>query len=79
MFIALSAKWKANTRHLLNGVAEKVKHFYRSYANNRHKMTTITPSPHLHPYNCDDNRHDLRPFLYNSNFDIQFSQIDKLT
>lgn len=27
-------------------IAHKVKHFYREYARNRHKMTTITPSYH---------------------------------
>lgn len=27
-------------------------------------MTTLTPSLHLEEYSCDDNRFDLRPFLY---------------
>lgn len=32
-------------------VAEKVKHFFFTYAINRHKMTTLTPSVHMvsHP------------------------------
>ena len=31
---------------------------------NRHKMTIITPSLYSDIYNCDDNRYDLRQFLY---------------
>ncbi|KAL1956604.1 hypothetical protein VTO42DRAFT_6951 [Malbranchea cinnamomea] len=45
-------------------VAEKVKRFYHYYGINRHKMTTLTPSLHSNDYSPDDNRFDLRPFLY---------------
>lgn len=45
-------------------VAEKVKRFYHYYAINRHKMTTLTPALHSNDYSPDDNRFDLRPFLY---------------
>lgn len=45
-------------------VAEKVKRFFHYYAINRHKMTTLTPSLHSNDYSPDDNRFDLRPFLY---------------
>lgn len=45
-------------------VAEKVKRFFHYYAINRHKMTTLTPSLHSNDYSPDDNRYDLRPFLY---------------
>ena len=31
---------------------------------NRHKMTVLTPSYHAESYSPDDNRFDLRPFLY---------------
>lgn len=41
-------------------------------------MTTITPSYHAENYSCDDNRYDLRPFLYNSNWTWQFERIDAL-
>ena len=41
-------------------IAHKVKHFFRRYAINRHKMTTITPSYHAENYSPDDNRFDLR-------------------
>ncbi|KAF4830458.1 Glutamine-dependent NAD(+) synthetase [Colletotrichum tropicale] len=44
--------------------AEKVKKFFHFYAINRHKMTTLTPSLHCNDYSPDDNRFDLRPFLY---------------
>ncbi|KAI1440613.1 glutamine-dependent NAD(+) synthetase with GAT domain-containing protein [Annulohypoxylon stygium] len=47
-------------------VAEKVKRFFHFYAINRHKMTTLTPALHCNPYSPDDNRFDLRPFLYPS-------------
>ncbi|KAL1505640.1 hypothetical protein ABEB36_005159 [Hypothenemus hampei] len=58
-------------------VAEKVKHFFRCYAINRHKMTVLTPSYHAEGYSPDDNRFDLRPFLYRANWSWQFRAIDK--
>ncbi|KAL1961584.1 hypothetical protein VTN77DRAFT_1436 [Rasamsonia byssochlamydoides] len=45
-------------------IAEKVKRFFHYYAINRHKMTTLTPSLHCNDYSPEDNRFDLRPFLY---------------
>ena len=57
-------------------VAAKVKFFFRMYAINRHKTTVLTPSYHAENYSPDDNRFDLRPFLYNSNWVWQFSKID---
>jgi len=47
-------------------IYEKVRHFYYYYGINRHKMTTLTPSYHAEAYSPDDNRFDLRPFLYPS-------------
>ncbi|KAJ9660583.1 glutamine-dependent NAD(+) synthetase [Coniosporium apollinis] len=47
-------------------VYEKVRRFYYFYAINRHKMTTMTPAYHAEQYSPDDNRFDLRPFLYPS-------------
>ena len=57
-------------------VAEKVKRFFRYYAINRHKMTTLTPSYHAESYSPDDNRFDLRQFLYNTRWTWQFHRID---
>ncbi|TRM65351.1 hypothetical protein BD626DRAFT_217279 [Schizophyllum amplum] len=57
-------------------IAAKVKLFYFEYARNRHKMTTITPAYHAESYSPDDNRFDLRPFLYPSRFPWQFKKID---
>ncbi|XP_061526589.1 glutamine-dependent NAD(+) synthetase isoform X2 [Phycodurus eques] len=57
-------------------VAQKVKHFFRMYSVNRHKMTTVTPSYHAESYSPDDNRFDLRPFLYNTHWNWQFRSID---
>ena len=37
-------------------IAEKVKHFFRFYAINRHKTTVLTPSYHAENYSPDDNR-----------------------
>ncbi|KAH6658121.1 putative glutamine dependent NAD+ synthetase [Truncatella angustata] len=45
-------------------IADKVKRFFHYYAINRHKMTTLTPALHSNDYSPDDNRFDLRPFLY---------------
>jgi NAD+ synthase (glutamine-hydrolysing) len=74
MFRRLQSIWKdRSTEHVLN----KVKLFFRKYAVNRHKMTTITPSLHCESYSLDDNRYDLRQFLYNSYWTFQFNNIDK--
>ncbi|MCA9960238.1 MAG: NAD(+) synthase, partial [Anaerolineales bacterium] len=59
-------------------VAAKVKHFFYYYAINRHKMTVLTPSYHAESYSPDDNRFDLRQFLYNVRWTWQFRQIDNL-
>ncbi|KAG0140299.1 hypothetical protein CROQUDRAFT_718696 [Cronartium quercuum f. sp. fusiforme G11] len=59
-------------------IAEKVKLFFGQYAKNRHKMTTLTPSYHAEAYSPDDNRFDLRPFLYPVKFGWQFRSIDRL-
>lgn len=58
-------------------IADKVKRFFFEYARNRHKMTTLTPSYHAESYSPDDNRFDLRPFLYPSRFPYQFQRIDQ--
>ena len=59
-------------------VAEKVKRFFYYYSVNRHKMCTITPAYHAEGYSPDDNRFDLRPFLYNVRWPRQFAIIDRL-
>ncbi|KAG9128255.1 glutamine-dependent NAD(+) synthetase [Ceratobasidium sp. 392] len=58
-------------------IADKVKLFFFEHARNRHKMTTLTPSYHAENYSPDDNRFDLRPFLYNARFPFQFAKIDE--
>ena len=37
----------------------------------------MTPSYHAESYSPDDNRFDLRPFLYNTAWDFQFEKIDQ--
>jgi NAD+ synthase (glutamine-hydrolysing) len=59
-------------------VAAKVKRFFYFYSVNRHKMTVLTPSYHAEAYSPDDNRFDLRPFLYNTKWTRQFGTIDAL-
>ncbi|CAN1254594.1 Glutamine-dependent NAD(+) synthetase [Linum perenne] len=59
-------------------VADKVKHFFKYYSINRHKMTVLTPSYHAESYSPEDNRFDLRQFLYNSRWPYQFRKIDQL-
>ncbi|XP_041662568.1 glutamine-dependent NAD(+) synthetase [Cheilinus undulatus] len=74
MFCKLIHMWKDALSPM--EVAQKVKHFFRMYSVNRHKMTTVTPSYHAESYSPDDNRFDLRPFLYNTRWTWQFRSID---
>lgn len=55
-----------------------MKLFFRYYSINRHKMTTLTPAYHAESYSPDDNRYDLRQFLYNVAWPRQFATIDRL-
>ncbi|KAI9706556.1 MAG: glutamine-dependent NAD(+) synthetase [Candelina mexicana] len=57
-------------------IYEKTRRFFYYYAINRHKMTVITPSYHAEQYSPDDNRYDLRPFLYPS-FSWPYKKIEK--
>ncbi|KAM7034760.1 glutamine-dependent NAD(+) synthetase isoform 2-T2 [Acridotheres tristis] len=75
MFCKLINMWKEICTP--REVASKVKHFFRMYSVNRHKMTTLTPSYHAENYSPDDNRFDLRPFLYNTSWSWQFRCIDQ--
>lgn len=59
-------------------VAAKVKRFFFYYSVNRHKQTTLTPSYHAEAYSPDDNRFDLRPFLYPTKWSRQFRCMDQL-
>jgi NAD+ synthase (glutamine-hydrolysing) len=73
MYVKLLGIWS----HLAPAVvAEKVKRFFVFYSINRHKCTTLTPSYHAESYSPDDNRFDLRQFLYNTTWDRQFALID---
>lgn len=74
MFCKLVHAWDKSSPE---EVADKVKHFYRCYAINRHKMTVLTPSFHAETYGPDDNRFDHRPFLYNHTWKWQFNAIDE--
>ncbi|EGN95015.1 hypothetical protein SERLA73DRAFT_170906 [Serpula lacrymans var. lacrymans S7.3] len=76
MFTKLVHEWGSMLSPLQ--IAEKVKHFFFEHARNRHKMTTLTPSYHAESYSPDDNRFDLRPFLYPSRFPWQFKKIDEV-
>jgi len=74
MYQSLLHQWK----HLSPlKVAEKVKLFFLHYGENRHKMTVITPAYHAENYSADDNRYDLRQFLY-PRWELQFRCIDNL-
>jgi NAD+ synthase (glutamine-hydrolysing) len=75
MFRNLTAVWPQLTPAV---IAEKVKRFFYYYSVNRHKMTTLTPSYHAENYSPDDNRFDLRQFLYNTLWPRQFRDIDQL-
>jgi NAD+ synthase (glutamine-hydrolysing) len=73
MFKRLLIEW----RHLEpKTVAQKVKKFFFYYSINRHKTTILPPSYHMSLYSPDDNRFDLRQFLYNAAWTWQFQKID---
>jgi NAD+ synthase (glutamine-hydrolysing) len=76
MFRSLLGTWA--DVHSPTEIANKVKHFFRSYAINRHKTTVLTPSYHAENYSPDDNRFDHRQFLYNVSWPWQFRKIDEL-
>lgn len=74
MFKRLLSDWG----HLLNPfeIASRVKKFTIAYAINRHKSVILPPAYHMSQYSPDDNRFDLRPFLYNALWTWQFRAID---
>ncbi|PHH59449.1 hypothetical protein CDD81_3179 [Ophiocordyceps australis] len=76
-YLRLLVKWHNVPGYSPEVVAAKVFRFFRFYAINRHKSTVLTPSVHLSAYNPDDNRHDLRPFLYVVNWPWQFKKISE--
>ncbi|KAL6566186.1 hypothetical protein OROGR_001801 [Orobanche gracilis] len=76
MFKVICYKW--GTTLTPAEVADKVKHFFKYYSSNRHKMTVLTPSYHAESYSPEDNRFDLRQFLYNARWPYQFGKIDEL-
>jgi len=57
-------------------IATKTKNFFWYQAINRHKQTVLTPSYHAEQYSPDDNRFDLRPFLY-PRFSWAYKKIDE--
>ncbi|KAG6791569.1 hypothetical protein POTOM_000692 [Populus tomentosa] len=76
MFKNLCYRWGSRLSPL--EVADKVKHFFKYYSINRHKMTVLTPSYHAESYSPEDNRFDLRQFLYNARWPYQFHKMDEL-
>ncbi|KAH7324480.1 glutamine-dependent NAD(+) synthetase [Stachybotrys elegans] len=74
-YLRLLSEWKNRPGFGPREIADKVFKFFRFYAISRHKSTILTPSVHLESYNPDDNRHDLRPFLYVVNWPWQFDKI----
>jgi NAD+ synthase (glutamine-hydrolysing) len=76
MFRRLCQKWGPEMTPTT--VAEKVKKFFFYYSINRHKTTVLTPAYHAENYTPDDNRFDLRPFLYNPSWTWQFQKMDEL-
>jgi NAD+ synthetase len=74
MFHKLCEQWRLSFSPRV--IADKVKHFFKFYAINRHKLTTLTPSYHAENYSPDDNRYDFRPFLYPVRWSRSFANID---
>ncbi len=73
MFDRLASK---NTYPDVEELGDRIKKFFRFYGINRHKLTTITPSFHYNPEACDDNRFDMRPLMYATDWKYQFDIID---
>ncbi|GMN31422.1 hypothetical protein TIFTF001_003242 [Ficus carica] len=76
MFKNLHNKWGATLTP--SEVAEGVKHFFKYYSINCHKMTVLIPSYHAESYSPEDNIFDLRQFLYNTKWPYQFQKIEDL-
>jgi len=76
MFRTLCIQWRDTCTP--RQVAIKVQRFFYYYAVNRHKMCTLTPSYHAEGYSPDDNRFDLRQFLYNTKWPRQFTIMNQL-
>ena len=76
MYRKLVVIWKDTCSPTI--VAQKVQRFFYYYSVNRHKMCTLTPSYHAEAYSPDDNRFDLRPFLYNTKWPRQFFVMNQL-
>ena len=57
-------------------LAVKIKRFFTHYGLNRHKVTTLPPSFFYDPESCDDNRFDMRPWYYATDWSYQFQIID---
>ena len=53
-------------------LGDKIKKFFSCYSANRHKVTTLPPSFYYDPESCDDNRFDMRPWLYATDWSYQF-------
>ncbi len=78
MFTRLLGLWSSASVGLTpEEIGRKVKHFYVSYASNRHKMSVLTPACHMENYGPEDHRYDLRPLLYPIDFTWQFRKIDE--
>ena len=75
MFERLVIKWDHLTP---SEVSVKVKRFFTAYSKSRHKSTVLTPSYHAESYGTDDNRFDMRQFLYDTTWETQFKQIDTI-
>jgi NAD+ synthase (glutamine-hydrolysing) len=71
MFEHLLLKWGVHSPRKLTArqIADKVKLFFKFYSQNRHKSTVLTPSYHCENYGTDDNRFDLRQFLYDQSWE----------
>jgi NAD+ synthase (glutamine-hydrolysing) len=58
-------------------LAAKIKKFFTFYAMNRHKSNTLPPTFFFDPESCDDNRYDMRPYIYATDWSYQFYIIDE--
>ena len=76
LIIPSDKKFGNNINKIKDYIKEKLGTFFHRYRMNRHKTVILTPSVHLLP-SPDDNRFDLRPFLY-PQFDVQKEYISQM-
>lgn len=57
---------------------DKISKFFTKYSRNRHKVEVLTTSLHLTNKSCSSKRFDLRPLIYEDNFNYEVKRLKEL-